>query len=728
MTDKKFNRTLVTTALPYANGPIHLGHFAGTFLPADIYVRYKRLRGEDIIHIGGSDEHGVPITIRAEKEGITPQQVVDRFHNLQKDALAKANISIDNFSRTSLPVHHATAQEFFLDMEQKGIFVKKTEKQFYDEDAKMFLSDRYVTGTCPVCGNTDANGDQCENCGTYLSATELINPKSKITSKTPVLRETLHWYFPLGKYQKQLEAFINQHEGDWRQNVINYSRTWLNSGLTDRAITRDLSWGVNVPLTSDDAKGKVLYVWFDAVLGYISSTKEWAAKHGKPDEWKKYWLQPDTRLIHFIGKDNVVFHTLMFPAMLMAKNEGSAEQYILPDNVPASEFMNIEGKKFSKSRGYAIYLSDFLEKFPADTLRYMIAMNYPENRDTDFSWKEFQSRTNSELADTLGNFVKRVIDFTNARMGGVVPEVAENQLSENDTHLKSQILTQVGATDTEAQVKPTFTITEYYEQFSIRSAVFETMQIAGLANKYFNDETPWKSIKENPEKCKRTIFVSLNVCYSLAIIFYPILPDTSKKIFRMLGIEGDIDEKIKQGEIKWDVRTFQLHAGHKLSGTSEILFKKIEDADIEPELKKIDQMVSDAQTAEQAKTESAKSEAAPPAHEAAAAKPVITIEDFEKIDLRVGTVMACEKVPKADKLLKLQVRIGADERQILSGIAMHFTPEEMVGKNILVVANLAPRKMRGLDSNGMLLAVEGSDGKLNLVQPQGEGINGNAVK
>ncbi|MBC8044789.1 MAG: methionine--tRNA ligase, partial [Rhizobacter sp.] len=534
--------------MPYANGELHLGHFAGTFLPADIYVRYKRLRGEDIIHIGGSDEHGVPITIRAEKEGITPQAVVDRYHALHVEALNKAHIALDNYSRTSLPVHHETTQEFFLDMEAKGIFVKKTEQQFYDAEAKMFLSDRYITGTCPVCGNPEANGDQCENCGTYLSPTELINPKSKLTGATPILRETLHWYFPLGRYQKQLEAFIDAKEksGEWRQNVINYSRTWLKQGLADRAITRDLSWGVKVPLHTDEAKGKVIYVWYDAVLGYISSTKEWATKLGEREKWRQYWLAADTRLIHFIGKDNVVFHALMFPAMLMAKNEtGNADEssgeaasetqskYILPDNVPASEFMNIEGKKFSKSRGYAIYMLDFLSKFPADTLRYTIAMNYPESRDTDFSWKDFQNRVNGELADTLGNFVKRVVDFTYARFDGIVPDADTVLLQgEREQTLESEVA---------AKVK---IISEAYETFSIRTGVFETMQVAGLANKYFNDEAPWKSIKENPEQCKKTIFVALNLCSRIAMLFYPVIPETAQKIFRMIGVDAK--------SVRWD--------------------------------------------------------------------------------------------------------------------------------------------------------------------------------
>lgn len=700
MANARFKRTLVTTALPYANGPLHLGHCAGTFIPADIFVRYKRLCGEEIIHIGGSDEHGAAITIAAEKAGTTPQAIVDKFHALQKEALQKLGISFDNFSRTSLPIHHQTTQEFFLDMAQKGILIKKTEQQFYDEDAKMFLADRYIVGTCPVCRHPEANGDQCENCGTYLSPTELINPKSKLTGKTPVLRETLHWYFPLGRYQKALEAFIDEKErsGEWRQNVINYARAWLKEGLGDRAITRDVSWGVKVPLAEKDAEGKVIYVWYDAVLGYISSTKEWAAKIGEPDKWREYWLQDDTRLVHFIGKDNVVFHALMFPAMLMAKNEGSKEKYVLVDNVVASEFMNIEGKKFSKSRGYAVYLHEFLEKFPADALRYTIAMNYPETHDTDFSWKDFQNRTNGELADTLGNFVKRAVDFCNTRFGGIVPA---------DCTFDDWAALGTDFLDTFQKIDAA------YEGFHIRDAAFYTMEIARRANRYLAETEPWKTYKSNPDACAKSIAVSLNLCFSLAVLFEPILPFTSQKILQMLGISS---------KVCWnDAKKPYLKAGHKLSGESEILFRKIDDREIEPELKKIDDLIKAAEAAERTKL-SVSSDGFLPI------KPQITIEEFEKIDLRVGTVVAAQKVPKADKLLKLEVQVGCEVRTILSGIAEHYTPDEIIGKNIIVVANLAPRKLRGIESHGMLLAVEGTNGKLYVVSPSGEGINGKPVK
>ncbi|NTU97808.1 MAG: methionine--tRNA ligase, partial [Chlorobiaceae bacterium] len=487
----EFSRTLVTTALPYANGPVHLGHLSGVYLPADMYVRYKRLKGEDIVHIGGSDEHGVPITLTAEKEGIAPGDVVDRYHRMNLDAFTKCDISFDYYGRTSSELHHETAKEFFLDIERKGIFRKKTEKLFFDPKAGRFLSDRYVTGTCPICNNPEANGDQCEQCGTHLSPLELLNPKSKLSDATPELRDTMHWYFPLGRFQPQLEAYVNSHEQEWRQNVVNYSRTWFRQGLGDRAITRDLGWGISVPLESEEAKGKVLYVWFDAVLGYISFTKEWAEQQGSPELWKEYWQDPQSRLIHFIGKDNVVFHTLMFPAILLAWNEGRKEGiYNLADSVPASEFMNFEGRKFSKSRNYAVYLGEFLEKFPADTLRYSIAMNYPESKDTDFSWTDYQNRTNGELADTLGNFIKRSVDFTNSRFQGEVP--AECTADEwNALGIDWQ--------ETLGQLD------EAFEQFHFREAVSAGMEIARASNRFLTGSEPWKAIKIDRDAAAKTM-------------------------------------------------------------------------------------------------------------------------------------------------------------------------------------------------------------------------------
>jgi len=701
---KTFKRTLVTTALPYANGPVHLGHLAGVYLPADIYVRFKRLSGEEIIHIGGSDEHGVPITITADREGITPQDVVDRYHAMNADAFRRCGISFDYYGRTSSPRHHETAKEFFLDIEQKGIFVRKTEKLFFDAKAGRFLSDRYVTGTCPICNNPDANGDQCEQCGTHLSPLELIDPKSKLSDAKPELRETLHWYFPLGRFQPKLEAYVEAHRDSWRQNVVNYSRTWLNQGLADRAITRDLSWGISLPLDEEAARGKVLYVWFDAVLGYISFTKEWAELQGDAERWKRYWQDPETRIVNFIGKDNVVFHTLMFPAILMAWNEGRTEGcYELADNVPASEFMNFEGRKFSKSRNYAVYLGEFLDHFPADTLRYSVAMNYPENKDTDFSWSDFQNRTNGELADTLGNFIKRSVDFTNTRFDGEVPA---------DIRLEEWIGLGI---DWQETLKK---IADAYEGFHFREAASLTMEVARFANRFLTDAEPWKAIKVDREAAAHTMSVSLNLCHALSLLFYPVIPETCNRIHDMLGFEETIDTLIQPGVQVWESAAFPgLKKGHRLKGSSEILFSKIEQKDLEPELEKIAKLLAEAERRE-----------AGAVGQKMTFKPEISFDDFLKVDLRVAKVLECEPVKKASKLLKMKLQVGSEERQVLSGIAEHYKPEEMVGKQVMLVANLAERKIRGEVSQGMILAVENSDGKLFVVEPQGENIIGNSVQ
>lgn len=699
---KTFKRTLVTTALPYANGPVHLGHLAGVYLPADIYVRFKRLSGEEIIHIGGSDEHGVPITITADREGIIPQDVVDRYHAMNSDAFRRCGISFDYYGRTSSPRHHETAKEFFLDIEQKGIFVRKTEKLFFDAKAGRFLSDRYVTGTCPICNNPDANGDQCEQCGTHLSPLELIDPKSKLSDAKPELRETLHWYFPLGRFQPKLEAYVEAHRDSWRQNVVNYSRTWLNQGLADRAITRDLSWGISLPLDEEAARGKVLYVWFDAVLGYISFTKEWAELQGDAERWKRYWQDPETRIVNFIGKDNVVFHTLMFPAILMAWNEGRTEGcYELADNVPASEFMNFEGRKFSKSRNYAVYLGEFLDRFPADTLRYSVAMNYPENKDTDFSWSDFQNRTNGELADTLGNFIKRSVDFTNSRFDGEVPFKCDKLLFNN-------VLSDIQIDE----------IAEQYERFHFREALSLTMEIAREANRFLTLQEPWKLIKTNPQAAASVMSISLNMCHTLSILLYPVIPETCNRIHSMLGFDGAIDDLIKAGESIWDKAKLPgLSKGHRLKGTSEILFSKIEQKDLEPELEKIAKLLAEAERRE-----------AGAVGQKMTFKPEISFDDFLKVDLRVAKVLECEPVRKASKLLKMKLQVGSEERQVLSGIAEHYKPEEMVGKQVMLVANLAERKIRGEISQGMILAVENSDGRLFVVEPHGENIIGNSVQ
>ncbi len=700
----QFTRTLVTSALPYANGPVHLGHLAGVYLPADIYVRYKRLKGENIIHIGGSDEHGVPITITAEKEGISPRDVVDRYHQMNLDAFSKCGISFDYYGRTTSAVHHNTAQEFFLEIEGKGIFRQKNEKLFFDRKANRFLSDRYVTGTCPICNSPEANGDQCEQCGTHLSPLELINPKSKLSDATPELRDTMHWYFPLGRFQEQLEAYVHTHEEDWRSNVVNYTNTWLKQGLNDRAITRDLSWGITVPLESVEAFGKVLYVWFDAVLGYISFTREWAAQRGERDLWKSYWQDPQCRLVHFIGKDNVVFHTLMFPAILMAWNQGrTSELYNLADNVPASEFMNFEGRKFSKSRNYAVYLGEFLEKFPADTLRYSIAMNYPENKDTDFSWQDFQNRTNGELADTLGNFIKRSVDFTNARFDGVVPC---NSTTEEWNALG------IEWQDTLEQLD------RAYEEFHFREATSLGMDIARAANRFLTVSEPWKMIKVDHDAAARTMAISLNLCHALSIALFPVIPETCNRIYAMLGFDGHIEDRIVHGKSLFtEILQPALKEGHKIRKNAEILFTKIEEGDIAPELAKIAALLAEAEKREAGVVQSRME-----------FKPAISFDDFLKVDLRVAKVLSAEPVKKAAKLLKLQLQVGSVTKQVLAGIAKHYTPEEMIGKNVVIVANLAERSIRDEVSEGMILAVEGDDGKLFVIEPSGDKINGKLIQ
>ena len=700
----QFTRTLVTSALPYANGPVHLGHLAGVYLPADIYVRYKRLKGENIIHIGGSDEHGVPITITAEKEGISPRDVVDRYHQMNLDAFSKCGISFDYYGRTTSAVHHNTAQEFFLEIEGKGIFRQKNEKLFFDRKANRFLSDRYVTGTCPICNSPEANGDQCEQCGTHLSPLELINPKSKLSDATPELRDTMHWYFPLGRFQEQLEAYVHTHEEDWRSNVVNYTNTWLKQGLNDRAITRDLSWGITVPLESVEAFGKVLYVWFDAVLGYISFTREWAAQRGERDLWKSYWQDPQCRLVHFIGKDNVVFHTLMFPAILMAWNQGrTSELYNLADNVPASEFMNFEGRKFSKSRNYAVYLGEFLEKFPADSLRYSIAMNYPENKDTDFSWQDFQNRTNGELADTLGNFIKRSVDFTNARFDGVVPC---NSTTEEWNALG------IEWQDTLEQLD------RAYEEFHFREATSLGMDIARAANRFLTVSEPWKMIKVDHDAAARTMAISLNLCHALSIALFPVIPETCNRIYAMLGFDGHIEDRIVHGKSLFtEILQPALKEGHKIRKNSEILFTKIEEGDVAPELAKIAALLAEAEKREAGEVQSRME-----------FKPAISFDDFLKVDLRVAKVLSAEPVKKAAKLLKLQLQVGSVTKQVLAGIAKHYTPEEMIGKNVVIVANLAERSIRDEVSEGMILAVEGDDGKLFVIEPSGDKINGKLIQ
>ncbi len=687
-------RILVTAALPYANGPIHLGHLAGAYLPADIYVRYQRLKGREVAFICGSDEHGVPITLTADKERITPQAVVDRYHAMNKLAFEKFGMSFDNYSRTSLPLHHQTAVEFFLNFQQRGILREKQEKQFFDPKANMFLPDRYVEGTCPVCANPEARGDQCERCGSYLNPTELINPRSKISGEVPVLRETSHLFFPLGEFQSRLEAYIRERSArdGWKENVLKYCQSWFKDGLQDRAVTRDLDWGVKIPLKGYESK--VLYVWFDAVLGYISSTKEWSQRIGKPDEWKKFWLDDGTKYLAFIGKDNVVFHCIVFPAMLMAWNDGHpADQYVLPENVPANEFLNFEGQKFSKSRGIGIDVQDFLSRFPSDPLRYYLASSLPEYRDADFYWKDFQAKNNNELADILGNFVNRTLAFAGRTFGGKTPVCGT--LSARDAAMIEGMKNAPGAAG------------RFFETYRFRDGLLEIMNLARSANKYFNDSEPWKTAKSDLTQCGTTINISLQVARTLAVLMSPIVPASSEKIWKMLNLDGTATEQ------PWDsAAEMKIPDGHQL-GVTEILFTKIENDVIE-------QAIKDT-TNEPAATPV-------PAPKSIEEKPTITIDDFKKLDLRVAKIVQCENVPKSEKLLKLQVEIGTEKRQIVAGIARHYKPEELVGKSVVVVYNLAPAKLMGQESKGMVLAASDDDGKLLVVSPSGEIGSGSVVR
>jgi len=664
-------KVLVTSALPYANGKIHLGHLSGAYLPADIYVRYKRLNGDDIVYICGSDEHGVPITITADKEKVTPKEIIDRYHETNKNAFEKFGMSFDIYSRTSLPIHHQTAQEFFKCFYDQGLLVEKKSLQFYDEKVKMFLPDRYVEGTCPRCGNEEARSDECEKCGSLYDPSVLKNPKSKITGETPILKETSHYFFPLGKYQKRLEEYIAEmsEKYGWKENVLQYCRGWFNDGLKDRAVTRDLDWGVKVPL--DGVQNKVLYVWFEAVLGYISATKELSLQKGNPDFWKNYWQDEKTKYIAFIGKDNVVFHTIIFPAMLMAWNDAREDKFVLPQNVPANEFLNFEGKKFSKSRGWGIDVDEFLELFPADLLRYTLAANLPENKDTDFYWKEFQARTNGELADILGNFINRTLTFTFKHFDGKVPQ--RNKLEKIDEEMLSLLK--------EAPAK----ISDLLERFKIKDAVFEMLNVARAGNKYFNDSEPWKTSKSDKEKCATTINICLNAIYTLAEIFEPVIPFTSKKIFEMLNAKPT--EWQKCGEAN-------LPVGQKLNDP-QILFNKIED-------KIIDEQINKLPKAEEQPKELVEE---------------ISIDEFKKVKLRVAQIIAAENVKKSDKLLKLQIDLGNEKRQLVAGIAKSYSPEELIGKKILVVANLKPAKLFGIESQGMVLALDtNEEGKVKLIE------------
>jgi len=677
-------KILVTSALPYANGPIHLGHLAGAYLPADIFVRYHRLKGSDVIYICGSDEHGVPIMLRARAEGVSPQIIVDRYHEMNKKSFAEFGMSFDYYGRTSSPMHHETSRDFFRALADKDEFILKKEKQLYDPEAAVFLADRFVRGECPVCNYDDAYGDQCEKCGSSLSPKELKNPRSAITNAKPVLKETTHWYLPLSKYQKMLEEWIESHP-EWKQNVLGQIHSWFNDGLNDRAVTRDMTWGVPVPEDTAekygvDAKGKVLYVWFDAPIGYISAAKEWAFENKQPDAWKDYWQDENTRLVHFIGKDNIVFHCIIFPAMLKAHGK-----YVMPDTVPANEFLNLEGKKLSTSRNYAVWLEEYLQNFEADSLRYVLAGNMPETRDTDFSWKEFQARHNNELADILGNFINRTMTFAGKYFSGEVP--SRNSLSSLDKELIQKL--------NEAPAKLGGLINKY--QF--KAYVREYMDVARFANKYFNDKEPWKTRKSNPEDCAVTINLCLQTVHALSILAAPLLPDSTEKIRNIMNIPE---------RNSWDeAGSLLLEEGHKLN-KPEIIFKKIEDEAVETESKKLEKVLESPRQ-EEPETD------------------LIDIEDFAKVNLRVAKVKSAEKVKKSDKLLKLEVIIGSATRQIVAGIAGFYKPEELIGKKVVVAANLKPAVLRGVKSEGMVLAAADGD-KFSLLTVMDDVPSGTTIR
>ena len=684
--DRSWKRYTVTSALPYANGPIHIGHLAGVYVPADIYVRYLRSKGVDVLFIGGSDEHGVPITIKARKEGITPQEVVDRYHAMIRDSFQEFGISFDIYSRTSHPIHHETASDFFRTMYEKGEFIEKTSFQYYDEENNTFLADRYIVGTCPRCHSEKAYGDQCENCGTSLSPDDLINPRSALSGNVPVKKETKHWYLPLDKYQQWLTGWIIEgHRDDWKPNVYGQCKSWLDHGLQPRAVTRDLDWGVKVPLPDTD--GKVLYVWFDAPIGYISAAREWSAKTGK--DWVPYWKDKDTRLIHFIGKDNIVFHCIIFPSML--REEGS---YILPDNVPAFEFMNLENDKISTSRNWAVWLHEYLEEFPGkqDVLRYVLTTNAPETKDNDFTWRDFQARNNNELLAIYGNFVNRTLVLTHKYFDGRVP--ARGPLTEGDQRVLEEIKTFPAR------------IGDSLENFRFREALGELMNLARLGNKYLTDSEPWKLIKTDEEKVGTILNISLEICANLAILSEPFLPFTAEKLENMMDIPTR----------KWDAagNPELLPAGHQLN-QAEYLFEKIDDKVIEAQVQKLlDTKQQNAAAGEGKKLNPIKD--------------TITYEDFSKLDIRVGTILEAEKVAGADKLLKLIIDTGVDRRTVVSGIALHYKPEELVGRQVTLLANLAPRKLRGIESQGMILSAEDPDGNLSLIAPWDVFENGSEIK
>jgi len=681
-------KILVTSALPYANGEIHFGHLAGAYLPADIFVKYHRLKGSDVVYICGSDEHGVPITLAAQKECVSPQTIIDRYHPSIKHSFEEFGMEFDNYSRTSLPLHHKTAQGFFTNVHAKGFLQPKTTRQLFCPKDRMFLADRYVEGTCPNCKSEEARGDQCESCGRWIEPFELINPRCKTCGTTPEIRETTHWFFALSKFETQLKQWLDSRT-DWKPNVRRFCEGWFARGLQDRAVTRDLTWGVKVPLA--EAGDKVMYVWFDAPIGYISSTKEWAQRIGKPDRWKDYWLDPDTKLVHFIGKDNIVFHAIVWPAMLMAH-----EGIVLPKDIPANEFLNLEGAKLSTSRNWAVWLPDYLKQFPADPLRYALAVNLPENRDVDFTWRDFHARNNNELADVLGNFVNRVVVFIKKNYGGRIPEASP------DDEQSLEVLKAIA----EAPAK----LGQMIEAYQIKDAAREVMTLPALGNRYFDYEAPWKTFKTDRAKCDRTMNVCMRLVSSLEVLLYPFLPFTSRKMGKLLGL----------GKRGWDDAA-QPALPAEL-GPAEILFNKIEDEVIAVQVEKLGKKETQA-ASPKPQGESAKSEVQSPKSEE---RTVITYDDFKKLELKVAKIVNAEAVAGATKLLKLQIDLGTEQRQIVAGIALAYKPEELVGKSIVVVANLAPAVIRGVESNGMLLAATGGD-TLALLTPDREVPPGSSV-
>jgi methionyl-tRNA synthetase len=679
-------RYTITAALPYTNGPIHIGHLAGVYVPSDIYSRYLRLQGKDVAFICGSDEHGVAISMKAKKDGVSPQEVIDKYDAIIRKSFADFGISFDNYSRTSSKIHHETASAFFKKLYDEGKFIEEITEQLYDATADQFLADRFVIGTCPKCGNEEAYGDQCEKCGSTWNATDLINPKSTITGTTPILKATKHWFLPLNQYDAFLRQWILvDHAKDWKTNVLGQVKSWLDDGLKPRAVTRDLDWGIDVPVAG--AEGKKLYVWFDAPIGYISSTKEWAAREGK--DWELYWKNEDTKLVHFIGKDNIVFHCVIFPAMLKA--EGS---YILPDNVPANEFLNLEGNKLSTSKNWAVWLHEYLEDFPGqqDVLRYALTANAPETKDNDFTWKDFQARNNNELAAIFGNFINRVVVLTNKYYDGIVPQ--PNTFSEVDEQTLKEL-----------KAYPAV-ISSSIERYRFREALGELMNVARLGNKYLADEEPWKMVKTDPERVQTQMYVALQIASALRVLCEPFLPFTAGKLDVILN-------QAQHGKSWSDVseQSELIEAGHKI-GAAEILFSQIEDEQIQKQIDKLE--ATKTANSMESKTMTTQKE-------------LIQFEDFTKMDLRVGTILEAEKMPKANKLLVLKVDTGIDVRTIVSGIAESFSPEEVVGKKVTVLINLAPRNLRGVESQGMILMTNNAEGKLIFVNPDSEAANGETI-